>query len=132
MQVPALADDRDDRRPRVDQGLHPDVVLGRDVAPPGHAEGGDPGVLQVEVADRAEVGGVLGVRERIAPLDVVNPSFIEPRRDQQLVLEREVDPLALAAVAQGRVVNEEFASWLRVRVPGTERSSGRRGLKAKF
>ena len=71
VQVPALADDRDDRRAGVDQGLHADVVLGGDVAAPGHAEGGDPGVLQLEVADRAEVGGVLGVGERITALDVV-------------------------------------------------------------
>ena len=54
VQVPALADDRDDRGPRGDQGLHPVVVLGGDVAAPGHAEGRDPGVLQRELADGIE------------------------------------------------------------------------------
>ena len=83
----------------VDQGAHPGVVLGRDPLAPGHPEGGDPGVLEVEVADLAEVGGVLGVGERVAPLDVVDPEPVEAGGDRELVLEREVHPLALAAVA---------------------------------
>ena len=107
LEVPALADDRDRRRPCFDQGLHPGVVLGGDSLAAGHPEGGDAGVLELEVADRAEVGGVFGVGEGIAAFDVVDPQLVEPRGDQQLVLEREVDPLALAAVAQSRVVDRD-------------------------
>ena len=60
-----------------------------------------------QVADRAEIGGVLGVGKRIAPLDIVKPRFVEPCRDEQLVLKREIDSLTLAAVAQCGVVNED-------------------------
>ena len=76
-----------------------------DVLAAGHAEGGDLGVLQRQLADLLEVLGVLGVGERIAALDVVDAQLVEPARDEQLVLEREVDALALAAVAQRRVVD---------------------------
>ena len=72
VQVPGLADDRHDRGPGGDQGLHSLVVLGGDVAAPGHAEGGDLRVLQGKVADRLEIGRVLGVGEGIAPFDIVN------------------------------------------------------------
>ena len=107
VQVPALAHDGDRGRARADQGLHPLIVLGGDVAAPGHAEGGDLGVLQIQVAHRAEIGSILGVGKRIAPLDIVKSRFVEPRRDEQLVLKREIDSLALAAVAQCGVVNED-------------------------
>ena len=99
MQVPALADDCDGRGLGGHQRLHAGIILGGEVAPPGHSEGRDTGMAQVEVADRAEVRGVLGVREWIAPLDVVDPQLIEPLGDQQLVLEREIDPLTLAPIA---------------------------------
>ena len=71
VQVPALPHDRDRGRARADQGLHPLIVLGGDVAAPGHPEGRDFRVLQIQVADRAEVGRVLGVGKRIAALDIV-------------------------------------------------------------
>ena len=63
--------------------------------------------FNVQVAHRAEIGGVLGVGKRIAPFDIVESRFVEPRRDEQLVLKREIDSLALAAVAQRGVVNED-------------------------
>ena len=46
----------------------------------GHAEGGDLGVLQRQVADLLEVLDVLGVGERIAPFDVVDAQLVEPAR----------------------------------------------------
>ena len=97
------------------------IVLGGDVAPPGHAEGGDLGVRQIQVAHRAKVGGVLGVGERIAPLDIVEARLVEPGRDQQLVLEREIHPLALAAVAQRRVVNEDSCHGFQDRISAKQR-----------
>src|SRR6185437_3915320 len=50
---------------------------------------------------------VLGVGEGITPFNIVDAQFVEPLGDPQLVLEREVDPLALASVAQGRVVDRD-------------------------
>ena len=128
MQIPGLADDRHDGGLGVDQGFHADIVLGGDVAPTGHAEGDDLGLAQRKVADRPEVGGVLGVGERVSPLDVLDAQLVEPGRDQQLVLEREVHPLTLAAVAQGRVVDRNprrRAHWLRsARFLGSFASNG--------
>ncbi len=114
MEVPALPHDRDRRRARADQGLHPLIVFGGDVAPPGHPERRDLRVLQIQVAHCAEVGGILGVGKGIAPLDIVKSRLVEPGRDQQLVLKREIDSLALAAVAQRRVVDEDSRHYSRV------------------
>ena len=49
--------------------------------------------------------GVLVVRERIAPFDEVEAQFVQPLSHQQLVLQREADALALAAVAERGVVD---------------------------
>ena len=73
-----------------------------------------------ELADRLEVLEVLGVRERVAALDEVDAQLVEPAGDEQLVLEREVDALALAAVAEGGVVDRRRGSW---RHPRCERKS---------
>ena len=73
--------------------------------PPRHAEGGDFRVLERQVGDALEILGVFRVREGIAPLDEVEPELVELGGDGQLVLEREVDPFALAAVAERRVVD---------------------------
>ena len=52
---------------------------------------------------------VLGVGARPAALDVGHPVLVEHPRDAQLVGERERDVLALRAVAQGRVVEDDRA-----------------------
>ena len=65
----------------VEQRLEAGVVLGGAVLAPRHAEGGDLGVLQRQLADLLEVLEVLGVRERIAALDVVDAQLVEPARD---------------------------------------------------
>ena len=85
------------------------VVLRRRVLPPGHAEGDDLRVLQGQLAHRLEVLEVLGVRERIAALDEIDAQFVEPAGEQQLVLQGEVDALALAAVAKCGVVDGDAA-----------------------
>ncbi len=105
VEVPALADDGDDLGTGSDESAQAGVVLGGGVASAGHAEGGDAGAGEVEVADGLEVGGVLGVGERVAAFDVVDTQLVEALGDEQFVLEREVDPLALAAVSQGGVVD---------------------------
>src|SRR5262249_44300213 len=48
---------------------------------------------------------VLGVGQRVTALDEIHAEVVEPAGEVQLVLQREVDALALAAVAQRRVVD---------------------------
>ncbi len=105
VQVPGLADDGDDRRLGVEQRLEAGVVGRLDALAARHAEGGDAGVPQRQLADFLEILEVLGVGQRIAALDEVHAQLVEPARDVQLVLQGEVDALALAAVAQGGVVD---------------------------
>ncbi len=116
--VPGLADDGDDGRLRIEQGLEARVVLGPGVLAPRHAKGGDSRVPQRELLDLLKILEVLGVGERVTALDEVNAEFIEAARDEQLVLEREVDALALAAVAKGGVVDRDA----RHGVPANEKS----------
>ncbi len=56
--------------------------------------------------------GVLFVRQGIAPFDEIEAQLVEPLSDQQLILQREVDPFALAAVAERRVVDLDAAHSL--------------------
>ncbi len=105
VQVPRLADDGDDRRLGVEQRLEASVLGGLDALAAGHAEGGNASVPQRNLADFLEVLEVFRVGQRIAALDEVHAEFIEAARDVQLVLQGEVDTLALAAVAQGGVVD---------------------------
>src|SRR5437660_1188780 len=70
-----------------------------------HAEGGDLSVFERQLADLLKMLEVLGIGERVAALDVVEGKLIKAARDEQLVLQREVDALALTAVAQGGVVD---------------------------
>ncbi len=105
MKIPRLANHRADRRQRISQSPHPRVVLGGYATTPSHPKGRHLDVLEIKIADRVEVLGVLRVRQRIAALDVVEAKRIQTQRDLQLVLEREIDPLALAAVSQRRVVD---------------------------
>ena len=53
---------------------------------------------EVEIANNAEVFGILGIREWITPLNIIDPKAIEPRRDEELILQRKVDAFALATV----------------------------------
>ena len=67
------------------------------------------------VCQRHRPGGreeldVLGVRARPAALDVRHAELVEHPRDAQLVGERQGDVLALRAVAEGRVVEDDRRS----------------------
>ncbi len=105
VQVPGLADNGDDGRLCVEQCLEAGVLLGPDALSPRHAEGRDPGVPERQLADFLEILEVLGVRQRVAALHEIDAQLVEPARDLELVLEREVDALALAAVAEGGIVD---------------------------
>src|SRR5205807_8100973 len=72
---------------------------------PGHAERSHFGMAQSQLARLAKVLEVLGIGKRITALDIVHAQLVKPARDEQLILERKVDALALAAVAQRCIVN---------------------------
>ena len=65
----------------VEQRLEADVLGGADALAPRHAEGGDAGVAQRQLADLLEILEVLGVGERIAALDEIDAQFVEPAGD---------------------------------------------------
>ena len=73
--------------------------------------------------------GVFLVRQRIAPFDEVEAQIVEPLGDQQLVLQRKVDPFALAAVAERRVVDLDahasMRGWVNKKTLGPRLASGR-------
>src|SRR5205823_4431657 len=97
------------RRLGVEEFFQQLVVLGLDAAAAGHAERGDLRVLELQLADVAEEGGVLRVGAGEAALDVIDAELVELLGDEKLVLEREVEPLALRAVAEGGVVDFDAA-----------------------
>src|SRR5260370_3829154 len=105
MQVPGLADDGDDRGLGFDEGLHAGVVGRVPALSASHTKGRDLGVAQFQLADFLKILKVLWVRERIAAFNEVDAQLIEATRNEQLVLKRKVDTLALAAVAKRRVVD---------------------------
>ena len=106
---PGLAEDRGDRRARLDEGLEARVGLGGDAGPPRRAEGGHPRVLERHVEDPAKEPQVLRVRARPAALDVVDAERVEPLGQADLVLHGEGHALALGAVPERRVVDLDLA-----------------------
>ena len=112
LHVPGFADKRDDRGLPFDQRLQAGVIGRFAVLAASHAEGGDFGVLERQLADFLEVLKVLGIGERIAAFDVIDAEVVQPARDQQLILEGEVNAFALAAVAKRCVVDGDAGHGL--------------------
>ena len=94
----------DDRRAGLDEGLQIRILLGADAGAAGRPEGADLRRLEHGALDALEEAQVLRVRAGPAALDVVDAHGVEPMGDPDLVLHREGDALALAAVAEGGVV----------------------------
>jgi hypothetical protein len=105
VEVPRLAEDRDDGGPRLDERLDISVVLRPHAGPPGGAEGADLRALEHRVLHALEEAEVLGIGPGPAPLDVVHAELVEAVRDAHLVLHREGHALALGAVAERGVVD---------------------------
>jgi hypothetical protein len=104
--VPRLGDDADRGRVGLDQLAQHIVVVGRPSRPAGRAEGDQLAGLEVQLRRRPlEELLVLGVGAGPAPLDVVDAEVVELLGDAQLVLDREREPLPLAAVTKGGVVD---------------------------
>jgi hypothetical protein len=109
VQRPGLAHQRADGREAV--GQHPQVLVARglDVAPAGHAEGGDLGVGELLLGQQAEQGDVLGVRPGEAALDQVDAEVVERVGHAHLLVGGQGHPLPLHPVAEGGVVEEDRA-----------------------
>ncbi len=104
MQAPALADQADDRCEALGQDAQRRVVLGGEVAAPGHAEGGDRRLLQLELGEQLEELRLLGVGAGEAGLDEVDAEVVERLDDLELLAHRERHALPAHAVPQGGVV----------------------------
>src|SRR2546422_3208095 len=102
----ALSDERDHRRLGLEQSGEAGIVLATAVRSPGHAEGGDPPIVEPFLTDPTEELRVLGVRARPAAFEVVDAQLVQPVRDFQLVVNRKRQALALRAVPQCRVVQK--------------------------
>ena len=110
VQQPGLAENRHDRRFGVDQQPHLIVVLGADVLAPRRAERRELGVGEPPAFRRLEELDVFRVRSRPAALDVVHAEAIETLGDLELVGDGKRHTLALAAIAERRVVDFDFGS----------------------
>ncbi len=104
MQVPGFADDGDEPGVGGEKRLESGVLGGADALLACHAKGGNPGILEGNRLEGLEELGILGVGKGVAPLDEIDAQIIEPAENGQLVLNGKVNSLALAAVAQGCVV----------------------------
>ncbi len=109
VQQPALAEDRDDRRFGGDQLPKVRILLGAVRAMAGHPERGEPRPLPAHRAGGREELDVLRVRAGPAAFDERHPVLVEHPGDAQLVGERQRDVLALRAVAERRVVEDDRA-----------------------
>ena len=107
VEVPGLGDERDRRRLGVEQQPEPGVVLGAHARVPRAAERAHARPLQALLAHGDEELRVLRVRARPAALDVVDAELVQLPRDRELVVERQRDAGALAAVAQRGVVDRD-------------------------
>ena len=107
VQVPALAEDGHDPGPAVDERLQLLVRVGRDTGPAGAAERRQPGVFESRRFRQLEETQVLGVRAGPSAFNVVDADVVQAQGDLELFLGAEGDVLALGAVPECRVVNED-------------------------
>ena len=100
VQVPALAENRHHRSFGRDQRVDAGVLFHRVACQTGRAERRQPGMLQLHSLGAREELLVLGIRPWPAALNVVNTQLVQLVDDEDLVVRREADGLALGAVAQ--------------------------------
>src|SRR5579863_9419803 len=99
VQVPALAENRYDRRARFDQRVDARVLLDRIAREPCGSERDQARVLQLHVASAKKELLVLRIRAWPAALNIINAQLIELVRNQDLVVGGEAYVLALRAIA---------------------------------
>ena len=106
LQFPAFSENRHHRRLRLQQQPHLRILFHCHTRPAGGTEGGQLGMLELQVFRLAEELDVLGIRARPAAFDVVDAEFVKPLRDPQLVEAGKLESFPLRAIAQGRVVEK--------------------------
>src|SRR4051795_5529776 len=106
VEAPGLADQGHHGREAIGQQPQ-SFVLGRlGVPAPGHAEGADGGLLEIDFSQHLEELELLRVGPGEAGLDEVDAELVELGDHADLLLRGEGHALALHAVAQSRVVEE--------------------------
>jgi hypothetical protein len=101
MEVPGLADHADAARRGRENRVEARIVGGAAPGAPCHAEGDEPGVMEVRRCRKEAVIGRIGTGP--AAFDIVDADAIEFLRDGGLVRDRKIDALGLGAVAQCRI-----------------------------
>jgi hypothetical protein len=109
VQSPGLPDQGDHRGEAGGEQLQGLVLGGFRVTPPGHPEGADHRLAELDLGQRLEELTLLRVRAREARLDEADPEIVELADDAHLLLGRERHALALHAVPQSRVVELYFS-----------------------
>ncbi len=111
MIVPALGDEADGVRLRLDQRGKSRIVGRRHPCPLGHAEGDE---FCARRALLGKEGGVGRVGAGIAALDIIDAELVEQLGDGDLVLDGKVDARRLLAIAQGGVEEDRGVSLFMV------------------
>ena len=104
-----LTVDGHDRGLDLEEAADLGVLGGADALLAGGAEGGELGVLELQLAGLGEELDVAGVGAGPAALDVGHPETLELLGDPHLVGDREMNAQSLRAVAEGGVVDLDFA-----------------------
>ena len=108
MEVPALAEDGDDGRAGLDERVHVAVFFHRILGEARGAEGGEFGVLEIQLAGAREEVLVLGIAAGPAAFNVINTELVQLLGDDELVVHGERDRLALRAVPERGVEGKDF------------------------
>src|ERR1022692_1693566 len=108
VEVPGLAEDRDDGGTGFDQGADVAVLMDRVLGEARAAERGEPGVVQGQFGSALEKLLVFGVAARPAALNIIDTQLIQLLRNDELVVHGERDGLALSAIAESGVEGRDF------------------------
>src|SRR5580693_1586710 len=106
MQIPAFAENRYDGRARFDQRVDACVLFHGVAREAGGSERDQAGVLQLHIARAKKELLVLRIRARPAALNIINAQLIQLVRNEDFVVGRETDVLALRAIAKRRIEGE--------------------------
>ena len=118
MEQPGLADDRHDRRLRIEKQFHLRIRFDRHTTSARAAEGGDLRIFPFQFRRLAEKRRVAWVRARPTTFDVIHTKRIKPLGDANLVEDRKRNSRALRAVAQCGVVDRDrFHEWAETLCP---------------
>ncbi len=127
MQQPALAEDGRDRCFGLEEGAEVRILIRAVGAVAGRSERSELRVPEGHAACGREELLVLRVRAGPATLDVREAGLVQAPRDLELVGKRQHEPLALGAVAQRRVVQDDRGGHADTSTRSVMRASRKRG-----